>query len=93
LISNTPTPAPNTIWGRLYTGLEIFAGFYNRAKDIGIPVPEKPSVGDLLARIQELESSLQTQQQDKRSVPLPQAAIAVPVPVPTFPPILEQSNA
>ncbi len=38
LISNTATPAPNTAWGRIYRLLEVVAGIYGRAKQIGIPV-------------------------------------------------------
>ena len=38
LISLSPTPAPNTTWGRLYAALEAYAGLYGKAKQIGIPV-------------------------------------------------------
>lgn len=53
--SNTSKPAPNTTWGKIYNYIEIFSGIYNKAKEIGIPVPEQPSVEDLLKRISELE--------------------------------------
>lgn len=84
LLANTKTPPPNTAWGRIYQGLEIFGNVYGKAKDIGIPVPAKPSVDDLLKQLAELRQQL--------SSPPPNPTPA-PVPVATFPPALDQSNA
>ena len=35
----TPTPAPNTPWGRIYRAIEIAALLVGKAKEAGVPVP------------------------------------------------------
>ena len=39
ICSATPTPPPNTAWGRIYAGLELLAGIWGQAKAIGVPEP------------------------------------------------------
>lgn len=69
--SMTAKPAPNTTWGKIYSYLEIFGGIYGKAKQIGIPVPEKPTVEDLMKRIAELEASAKGKKVDDSVVPVP----------------------
>jgi hypothetical protein len=35
IISNTKTPDPTTVWGKVYKVLEILAGIYGQAKQTG----------------------------------------------------------
>ncbi len=37
--ASTSTPAPNTTWGKIYTGLEKFGAIAGKAKEKGVPVP------------------------------------------------------
>lgn len=39
----TPTPAPNTAWGRLYRGIEAAALLVGKAKQIGLVPPASPA--------------------------------------------------
>ncbi|MDR3439889.1 hypothetical protein [Telmatospirillum sp.] len=101
-LANTSTPAPNTRWGRVYTGLEIFGGLYGRAKDIGIPVPEKPTIEDLMKEIEEMKSTttwppfatVDTPASPRLPVPpaIPDVLTNQAAPVPSSPVIHEASN-
>ncbi|MTJ81719.1 MAG: hypothetical protein F8N37_11975 [Telmatospirillum sp.] len=71
IVSTTATPAPNTTWGRIYHGLEVFAGLYGRAKEIGIPVPEKPTIDDLLKEVSALKAALAAPQAVSTTAPTP----------------------
>jgi len=71
-VSLTPSPAPNTVWGKIYGWVEVFGAIYGKAKDEGIPVPEKPTVESLMAEIAQLRSTLTTPVSDPQ--PNPQQA-------------------
>jgi len=69
--SNTAKPPPNTLWGKIYGGIEVFGGIYNKAKEVGIPVPPKPTVEELLQRIAELEAKARGKTINEDVVPIP----------------------
>lgn len=35
----TSTPAPNTVWGRIYSVIEALAVVTDKAKQVGVPIP------------------------------------------------------
>ena len=49
-LANTETPPPNTPWGKVYAVLEMVAGLYGKAKQVGIP---EPTAQDVLKKLSE----------------------------------------
>ena len=58
LVSKTSTPPPNTPWGKIYAVLEVFGTVYGKAKEVGVPVPEQPSVEELIKDMTALKTTL-----------------------------------
>ena len=79
LISCTATPAPNTLWGRVYSCLEMFAGIYGKAKQAGIPVV---TAQDVVSRLGAAMASGQTLTPEALADILGTPAAPQPVPQP-----------